>query len=92
MRTWEDYKNHVKSVNEKEKLNMEIIEEISEILTEYIKKREEMGLSQRDLAELVGIKQSSIARMESLRVKPQLDTMLKILKPLGLTLTIVPSK
>ena len=92
MKTWEDYKNHVKNINEDEKINMEIIEEISEILNEYIKKREELGLSQRDMANKVGLKQSSIARIESFRVKPQMDTMLKVLKPLGLTLAIVPVK
>lgn len=92
MRTWNDYKSYVKNVDEKEKNNMEIIEKVSEIVSDYIKKREEMGLSQRDLSNIIGIKQSSLARMESLRVNPQLYTMLKVLKPLGLTLEVVPAK
>lgn len=32
MRTWEDYKNHVKAVSEEERRNMEEIEEVSDIV------------------------------------------------------------
>jgi len=53
--------------------------------------REERGLSQRDLAELSGIKQPAIARLESMRSTPQIDTLFKVLSPLGYTLSIVPS-
>ncbi|MDD4002949.1 MAG: helix-turn-helix transcriptional regulator [Clostridia bacterium] len=92
MRTWEDYKNYVKSISEKDKDNMEIIEQVAKILSCYISKREELGLSQRDIANLIGVKQSSIARMESFKVKPQIDTVLKVLKPLGLTLAVVSER
>lgn len=33
MRTWDDYKNHVKAINEKERRNMEEIEEVSDIVS-----------------------------------------------------------
>ena len=36
MRTWEDYKNHVKAINEEERHNMEEIEEVSEIVSSII--------------------------------------------------------
>lgn len=55
-----------------------------------IKAREEKGLSQRDLAKLCGVKQPAIARIESMKSIPQLDTLLKVLIPLGYTLQIVP--
>ena len=50
------------------------------------------GYSQRELAELSGVKQPAIARMESLKSTPQIDTLLKILAPLGYTLSITPIK
>ena len=55
-----------------------------------IEAREKKGLSQRDLAELSGVKQPAIARLESMKSTPQIDTLLKILAPLGYTLSITP--
>ena len=65
MRTWEDYKNHVKAQSLDEKENMERIEELSAIIGKMIIRREELGLSQRDLAKKCGITQSALARLES---------------------------
>lgn len=55
-----------------------------------IEAREEKGLSQRDLAKISGVKQPAIARLESLKTTPKIDTLFKVLKPLGYTLSIVP--
>jgi predicted transcriptional regulator len=60
------------------------------LIGEIIKARQEKGLSQRQLGELSGVKQPIIARMEKGTTSPQLDTILKILAPLGKTLAIVP--
>ena len=57
---------------------------------ELIKARQEKGLSQKKLEELSGVKQPVIARMEKGQTSPQLDTILKVLAPLGKTLAIVP--
>ena len=35
MRTWEDYKNHVKSISEKDRKNMENIEKYLEMTKDY---------------------------------------------------------
>ncbi len=60
------------------------------LIGEIIKARQEKGISQRQLGELSGVKQPIIARMEKGTTSPQLDTILKILAPLGKTLAIVP--
>lgn len=60
------------------------------LIGELIKARQEKGLSQKKLEELSGVKQPIIARMEKGRTSPQLDTILKVLAPLGKTLAIVP--
>lgn len=58
------------------------------LVGELIKARKEMGITQKRLEELSGIKQPVIARMEKGTVSPNLDTVLKVLAPLGKTLYI----
>lgn len=71
-------------------------EEISEsnlrvaLIGELIRAREEKGLSQKKLEELSGVQQPVIARMEKGITNPQIDTVLKVLAPLGKTLAVVP--
>jgi transcriptional regulator with XRE-family HTH domain len=60
------------------------------MMVEIARARKEQGLSQRKLEELSGVKQPVIARMERGETSPQLDTVLKILAPLGKTLAVVP--
>ena len=60
------------------------------LIGELIKARQEKGLSQKKLEELSGVKQPVIARMEKGTTSPQLDTILKVLAPLGKTLAVVP--
>ena len=60
------------------------------LIGELIKARQEKGLSQKKLEELSGVKQPVVARMEKGQTSPQLDTILKVLAPLGKTLAIVP--
>ena len=54
--------------------------------------RKEKGISQKQLEEMSGVKQPVIARMESGATSPQLETILKVLAPLGKTLAVVPLK
>ncbi len=73
------------SAEEREQINFQVA-----LIGKMIEAREKKGLSQRDLAKLSGVKQPAIARMESMKANPQIDTLLKILAPLGYTLTITP--
>jgi len=70
---------------EREKIYFEVA-----LIGKMIEAREQRGLSQRELAKLCGVKQPAIARLESLKATPQIDTLFKILAPLGYTLAIVP--
>ena len=70
---------------ERERINFEV-----SLIGKIIEARESKGLSQRELAELSGVKQPAIARMESMKATPQIDTLMKLLVPLGYTLAIVP--
>lgn len=60
------------------------------LIGELIKARQEKGITQKELEKMSGVKQPVIARMETGSTSPQLDTILKILAPLGKTLAVVP--
>lgn len=50
--------------------------------------REKRGLSQRELAELLGTTQSAVARLEAGNVSPSLPTLDKIAEALGVELVV----
>ncbi len=60
------------------------------LISEIIKARNEKGISQRRLGELSGVKQPVIARIEQGGTNPKLDTIVKLLSPLGMKLSITP--
>jgi DNA-binding XRE family transcriptional regulator len=53
-----------------------------EFIGKLIEVREAKGLTQEQLAEAAGVKQSAIARLENLKSTPQIDTLFKILTPM----------
>ena len=89
MRTWEDYKKDAKEVNDTVKQDIEEMEVLAGIVSTIIEKRNELGMTQRELAKICGLPQSSVARIESCTVKPKVETLIKIMIPLGLTLSAV---
>jgi ribosome-binding protein aMBF1 (putative translation factor) len=58
------------------------------MMIELANARAEKGISQKKLEAMSGVKQPVIARMEKGYTSPQLDTVLKVLAPLGKTLYI----
>ena len=60
----------------------------AEMMIAISRARRERGLTQQQLEELSGVKQPVIARMEKGNTKSQIDTVLKVLAPLGKTLYI----
>ena len=74
-------------LTEEEKKYFDIQKQISDIVVRLIKKRVELNLSQRDLAELTGIKQPMIARIENMETTPRIDTLVKIATALNLHLS-----
>lgn len=92
MRTWNDYKEHVKAVDPEIAKDIDEIEGISAIVSAMVEQRTAMGLSQRELAAMCGIPQSSVARIEACRTTPNLSTLLNIFQHLGLRLTVTSSK
>ena len=60
------------------------------IIDELIERRKAKGLTQRELAKAAKLTQSVIARLESKKVVPQLDTLLKVATALGCDLAVIP--
>lgn len=87
IRTFDDYLSDESRVtaSEKEQILLE-----ASLITRLVEAREACGITQRQLARLSGVKQPAIARLESMRVTPTIETILKVLHPLGYTLEIVP--
>ena len=92
MKTWSDYKEHVRTVDPEMGKEMDEVENISAIISAMVEQRTSLGLSQRELAAMCGIAQSSVARIESCKTVPSLDTLLNIFRHLGLQLTVTPTK
>ena len=88
MRTWNDYKVHVEAVDPEMAKDIREAEAMSAIVKAMVEQRNALGLSQRELAARCGIPQSSVARIESFQTTPNLDTLLKIMQPLGLKLVV----
>ena len=62
-----------------------------EIISSIIDARRARGLSQRDLSEMTGIKQPAIARLENGHISPSVDTINRLLAPLGKKLAVIDS-
>ncbi len=86
--TFNEAIEEIKSSGSIEKETIEIAEEISRIVGDIAEARFRSGLTQRQLAEKSGIKQSAIARMESLQAIPRLDTLVKIARCLDVKINV----
>ena len=84
-RSWDEVRKELFTPEEIAESNLRVA-----LIGELIKARQEKGISQKKLEELSGVKQPIIARMEKGQTSPQIDTVLKVLAPLGMTLKVVP--
>ncbi|MBI9014643.1 MAG: helix-turn-helix transcriptional regulator [Clostridiales bacterium] len=74
--------------DEELKNEYDALEPIYKIKSELINLRIEKGLSQKQLAELIGTKQSAISRLESGNSNPSVEFLSKIAHALGKNLHI----
>ena len=62
------------------------------LISEIIIARKEKNITQQRLEELSGVKQPVIARMENMTTNPKIETVMRVLAPLGKTLAVVSIK
>lgn len=61
-----------------------------EFICSFIKLRKNIGLSQKELGEMCGVVREKIAKIENGLNSPQLNSLIKVLEPIGYTVKIVP--
>lgn len=66
-------------------------ENCANIIDRLIEQRHNKGMTQKELAQAACLTQSVIARLESKKATPQLDTLLKVASALGCDIAVVPA-
>ncbi len=84
--TWKEVEESL-HLTEEQELAIRLQTQIMEATIEARKKNK---LTQRELSKKTGIKQSAIARIEKCANSPQINTLMKLLYPMGYTLKVVP--
>jgi DNA-binding XRE family transcriptional regulator len=74
--------------NKKVQKEYELMDAEYKIIEEIIMVRRKKNLTQKDLAELIGTKQSNISRLESGNYNPSLDFLQKIASAMGKKLEV----
>ena len=84
--TWNDIEKSLNFTPEEESaIQLEV-----DLIQATINAREKSNLSQRDLSKICGLKQPVIARIESRARSPKVETLLKMLLPMGYSLKVMP--
>ena len=76
-----------KMINEKRIMDLEY-----NLICDFIKLRNELGISQQQMANESGVVREMIAVIENRKKHPQINTLIKILEPFGYTLSITKIK
>jgi transcriptional regulator with XRE-family HTH domain len=85
MKNWNEKKKELKSIDSN-RLNE--LEAVAQLVNKIHQRRVELGLTQKELADKVGLYQESIARIENGGTVPRLDTVFKIALALGMKLDL----
>ena len=89
---WDEYKDKIRNSDDEQlKQDLQEMEELTALMATIIRRRQELGWSQRELAKRCGMPQSFIARMETGINFPRVDTLARVLRELGMTLVVQPA-
>lgn len=86
-----DVKAIIKEERKDEKFDLEYkkIKQEYKLIEKLIETRKEKNITQKELAEVTGVSQQAISRLELEKHIPKIDTFIRILDGLDLELTIV---
>ena len=71
-------------------MNKEITETTIRICQKVREVRNQMGMSQGEVARTAGLHRQAVTRLESAEVSPSIDLLARTLEPMGYTVDIVP--
>lgn len=86
MSNYNDYNDFLNDISQDEEWKE--IEQYTNIISKIIIARNEKNMSQQELADKIGMKQSAIARIENCKIKPKIDTLIKIFNALDLDIVV----
>ena len=87
-KSWEEFEKELEITPQQEaEIQLE-----KDFILACVEAREKSKLTQRDLSEKSGLKQSSIAKIEKFVNSPNTKTAIKYLHPMGYTIRVVPLK
>ncbi|MCI8487037.1 MAG: helix-turn-helix transcriptional regulator [Clostridia bacterium] len=87
-KNWKDVKKEIEADFTED--DFEEMELEKQVIKATIEARKNANLTQQELSELSGIIQPSIAKIENFVRTPQYTTLMKLLRPMGYTLKVVP--
>lgn len=85
MKSWNEKKKELKSIDP---LRLDELEAVAQIVNAIYQRRMELGWTQKELADKVGLHQESIARIENGGSIPRLDTVFRLALALGMKLSL----
>ena len=84
-RTWKQARQELYSPEEIAASNARV-----EIMIALSKARKEKGLTQKELSEITGVRQSVISRLENGNTPNQIDTLIKLFAAVNMKMQVVP--
>ena len=78
------------STSEENRVTLNASLKLNELMERMVEERKYQRMTQREFAEVVGIKQPMIARIEKLESIPRLDTFIKMADKLDLEILLAP--
>lgn len=85
MKSWNEKKNELKTIDP---IRMNELEAVAQIVNAIHQRRIELGWTQKELADKVGLHQESVARIENGGSIPRLDTVFRLALALGMKLSL----
>jgi transcriptional regulator with XRE-family HTH domain len=85
VKSWSEKKKELKSLDP---MRMNELEAVAQLVNAIHQRRVELGWTQKELAEKVGLHQESIARIENGGSIPRLDTVFKLALALGMKISL----
>lgn len=86
MNTKQQLLEQLKEVNRREQKGID--QKISDMVDVFIERRKSLGISQKEMAEMIGLSQTSISQIETKTKVPTLKNILKICIVLDLNIKI----
>ncbi|MBR0290001.1 MAG: helix-turn-helix transcriptional regulator, partial [Selenomonadaceae bacterium] len=84
-RTWKQARQELFSPEEIAASNARV-----EIMIALSKARKEKGLTQKELSEIAGVRQSAISRLENGNTPNQIDTLIRLFAAMNMKMQVVP--